>query len=108
MLRSLSHSALPRPKDTLLRLTEQGVLTSAHVDAWSKMRHAGAHGALLEENPQKFQAHLNRYFCCLDLFYRLAFVALGYRGKFHDLSRAGWPATYFLGVEAQPIVDDER
>lgn len=95
LLASLGNAAFPKPKDTLKRLVEQGAISEAHVSAWNKMRNTGAHGALLNDAGGKFQAHLNRYFTCLDLFYRLMFVAIGYSGKHYDFSAEGWPEANF-------------
>lgn len=95
ILRSLENSALPKPKDTMQRLKEQGALHQDHIAAWNALRNKGAHGALLEDATVELQKHLNRYFRCLDLFYRLAFVALGYQGHFVDRSASKWPASQF-------------
>lgn len=95
LLKSLENAALPKPKDTMQRLKEQGVLTQEHIKAWKDLRHAGAHGALLEDDKGKFQRQLDRYFCCLDLFYRMVFVAVGYRGQYVDRSKPGWPKSTF-------------
>ena len=100
MVKSLDNAALPKPKDTMQRLKEQGVLTEAHIKAWNDLRHAGAHGALLEDDNSKFQRHLDRYFCCLDLFYRLVFIAVGYKGQCVDRSRPGWPKSVFPPLAA--------
>lgn len=95
MLKSLDNSAIAKPKDSLERLKEQGVITQTHIKAWNKMRNTGVHGTLLDDDSGKFQAHLNRYFCCLDLFYRLVLLAVGYRGKHTDFSTPGWPPRAF-------------
>jgi hypothetical protein len=95
MLKSLENATFPKPKDTMLRLKQQGFLTDLHIKAWSSMRNTGAHGNLLEDSNNIFQAHLTRYFCCLDFFYRLLFVAIGYKGKYVDRSKIGWPESRF-------------
>lgn len=103
MVKSLENAALPKPKDTLQRLREQGGLTEVHIKAWSNLRHAGAHGALLEDDNSKFQRHLDGYFCCLDLFYRLVFIAVGYQGQYVDRSLSGWPKSTFPARDATAI-----
>jgi len=50
---------------------------------------------LLEDDEDRLQQHFDRFFCCLDLFYRLLFVAIGYRGGFIDYSTRGWPPSSF-------------
>lgn len=93
--KSLQHAKLARPQDAMRRLVEQGVLTHSHVIAWGKLRNKGAHGAVLEDDLETFQKHLDRFHCCLDLFYRLVFTAIGYRGGFVDYSARGWGAATF-------------
>jgi hypothetical protein len=85
------------------RLVEQGALTSAHTKAWGKLRHKGAHGAMLEDDLEKLQKHLDRFHCCLDMFYRLLFTAISYRGGFINYSKRDWPpSTFPPGDEASP------
>lgn len=91
----LEHAALPKPQNTLQLLTAEGVISDVHIKAWKAMRNAGAHGALLEDDEERLQKHIDRYYCCLDLFYRLLFIAIGYEGGFTDYSTRGWPASMF-------------
>ena len=95
ILKSLHHSITPKPRETMWRLREQGVLTDAHIEAWSNLRHKGAHGAMLEDDLGKHQKHIDRYHCCLDLFYRLLFTAVGYSGGSIDYTTRGWPPSTF-------------
>jgi hypothetical protein len=92
---SLKHAVAPKPQATMRRLKEQGVLTDVHIKAWSGMRHKGAHGAMLEDDEGQFQRHIDRFFCCLDLFYRLLFTATRYKGGFIDYSARGWRPSMF-------------
>lgn len=91
----LEHATLPKPQITLQQLLAKGVIADVHIRAWKAMRNAGAHGALLEDDGGRLQKHIDRYFCCLDLFYRLLFVAIGYEGRFTDYSTRGWPTSTF-------------
>ena len=101
LLGHLKYAVSPKPKETMRRLKEQGVLTDAHIQVWSKMRHSGAHGAQLEDDAKEIEAHWQRYLCCLDMFYRLLFLAIGYQGKYIDRSRVGWPPSSF------PLTDND-
>lgn len=92
---SLKNAVTPKPQATMRRLREQGVLTDAHIKAWSRMRHKGAHGAMLQDDEGQSQRHFDRFFCCLDLFYRLLFTATRYKGGFIDYSTRGWPPSTF-------------
>lgn len=87
---SLGHSSSPKVKDTLKRLIEQGVLDKAHIEAWEGMRHAAAHGGAWEEDELALQSHIKRFHFCLDLFYRLVFVVIKYRGHHIDLTDTQW------------------
>jgi hypothetical protein len=97
LLKSLSFAGNPKPKDALIRMREQGAISNEHIKAWEKMRNTGAHGGLLGDSDVELQKHLNRYFLVLDLFYRLMFVAVGYRGPHIDYSKDRWPESSFLG-----------
>lgn len=108
LMSSLKHSVTPKPKGSMSRLLEQGVITKVHIDAWNRMRNTGAHGTLLEDDQTKFQQHLNRYFACLDLFYRLMFIAIGYRGNHIDYSSTGWPTRGFLSAKTATAVSNEN
>lgn len=105
ILSSLDYATSPKPQDAMWRLAEQGLLTGAHIEAWGKLRHKGAHGAMLEDDLGKLQKHLDRYHCCLDMFYRLVFTVIGYRGGFIDYSTRDWPPSTFPphdGATARP------
>lgn len=96
LLKSLRSADNPKPKDALIRMREQGAIKDDHIKAWEKMRHTGAHGGLLGDSDGELQKHFNRYVLVLDLFYRLMFVALGYRGPHIDYSTKFWPEVSFL------------
>ena len=95
LLEHLKHAVNPRPMETMQRLKEQRVLTEAHIKVWRKMRNSGSHGAQLEDDDKEIEAHWQRYLCCLDMFYRLLFLVIGYKGNYVDRSRVGWPITRF-------------
>lgn len=95
LLASLNHAIAAKPRDAMMRLEEQGVLEDTHIDAWKALRNAGAHGALLEDDDDRFQRHIDRFFCCLDMFYHLVFTVIGYRGGFIDYSARDWPPSTF-------------
>lgn len=95
LLEHLKYAVFPKPKETMRRLKEQGVVTDAHIRAWNQMRNSGAHGAQLEDDAKEIEEHYQRYLCCLDMFYRLLFLAINYQGKYIDRSLAGWPLSNF-------------
>ena len=95
LLEHLKHAVNPRPIQTMQRLKEQRAITEAHIKVWRKMRNSGSHGAQLEDDAKEIEAHWQRYLCCLDMFYRLLFLVIGYKGNYVDLSRVGWPIARF-------------
>lgn len=92
---SLKNAIAAKPRDAMMRLKEQGVLEDTHIKAWKALRNTGAHGALLKDDDDRFQCHIDRFFCCLDMFYRLVFTVIGYRGGFIDYSTRNWPPSTF-------------
>lgn len=107
---SLGNAKQPRIQDTLRRLVTTGVLSKAHINAWGKLRHAAAHGSVLEDDDKALQEHLDRLHVCLDLYYRLVFLLIGYEGRHTDFGTKGWPTHMFqLGgeVTATPFTTDE-
>lgn len=92
---SLGNAVKAKPKSTLQRLIKQNIIDDTHLEAWGKMRNLGAHGQILSGETEAIQTHLQRFHTCLDLFYRLTFLLIGYSGKHTNYSAAGWPKTQF-------------
>jgi hypothetical protein len=90
LLNALGNANRFRPKDVLQRLVEQGAINKLHISAWTDLRNSGAHGSIPDPGDASLQRHLDRYHRCLDLFYRLMFVAIGYRGLFRDRCGEPW------------------
>lgn len=95
VLSSLGNAKHPRVQDTLRRLTNNGIASSTHLDAWKGLRNAAAHGSVLEDDEIALQEHLDRFHVCLDLYYRLVFLSIGYDGKHTDYGTIGWPTQTF-------------
>lgn len=93
---ALGNAKKPTARGVLFRLRDQGVIGGEHIEAWKRLRNTGAHGELLEDNTAALQAHLDNYWICLDLFYRLTLVAISYRGTYTNYSADGWPIQIFL------------
>lgn len=91
VLSSLGNAKHPRVQDALRRLVTEGVASEAHLDAWKGLRHAAAHGSVLEDDDRVLQEHLDRFHICLDLYYRLVFLLIGYEGRHTDYGARGWP-----------------
>lgn len=106
VLSSIGNARRPRVGDVLRRLIEQGAVSQLHFDAWSGMRHASAHGGVLPDDQIALQEHIDRFHVCLDLFYRLVFILIGYRGNHCDYSfpcdasQQAWPDVQFPPLPA--------
>jgi hypothetical protein len=66
------------------------VASEVHLDAWKGLRHAAAHGSVLEDDDRALQEHLDRFHVCLDLYYRLVFLLIGYEGMADARVSTGW------------------
>lgn len=95
LLNSLENAGRFRMKDALKKLVDQGAITNDHVKAWTYLRNSTAHGTVPRPGDISLQSHLDKFRCCLDLFYRLTFLAVGYRGLFRDRSSAPWRTRVF-------------
>jgi hypothetical protein len=91
---SLTSAIDVRTIDTLKRLVEQRFITIPDLKSWRELRNAAAHGEDLDGKPS-LQPTLDQFHNCLQLFYKLVFVIIGYRGKYRDLSSHGWPTCLF-------------
>lgn len=102
VMSSLGGAKKPGPKQVLMRIQEQGFIEAAHVKAWHAMRHHAAHGGKVDfSNATSAQGGLDQFYTCLDLFYRLLFVVIGYRGLHRAFVTDGWPQVWF-GVPPAP------
>ena len=105
---SLGNAKQPRVQGTLRRLATAGVISEAHLKAWGKLRNAAAHGNVLDDDDKTLQEHLNRFHVCLDLYYKLVFLLIGYEGRHTDYGMKGWPIrTFQLGGEFTASAADE-
>lgn len=95
VLSSLGNAKHPRVQDALRRLVTEGVASEAHLKAWKGLRNAAAHGSVLEDDDSALQEHLDRFHVCLDLYYRLVFLLIGYDGRHTDYGTRGWPTRGF-------------
>jgi len=100
VLSSLGNAKHPKVQDALQRLVTEGVASAAHLKAWKGLRNAAAHGSILEDDDSTLQEHLDRFHVCLDLYYRLVFLLIGYEGRHMDYGTRGWPTRAFRPSEA--------
>jgi hypothetical protein len=100
VLSSFGNALRPKAQSVLRRLIRGHSIGQDHLDAWSGMRNTAAHGASLADDADGFQQHIDRFHACLDLFYRLVFIVIGYKGRHVDFSKEGWPVSDFPPIDA--------
>lgn len=83
-----------RAQDKLVKLEKSGLISSAELQHWKKLRNTSAHGAV-RKDPQKWQEHIQRIFAVTTLAYKLAFLRIGYFGPYTDYGSPGWPVAWF-------------
>lgn len=79
------------PKNALHKLVLNGCFPDYFVESWIKLRNRSAHADQLDLDRESRQKLIDETFTCLTLFYILIFLVIGYRGKYVDYSKAGWP-----------------
>jgi len=90
---ALSNLRQVRAGDKLRALLRRGVISGDQYSAWQRLRNRSSHGfQLLHGNPDEIRELLPHV---QVLFYRLVFLAIGYRGPFTDYSARGWPTRMF-------------
>lgn len=76
------------------------VIDTNHLDAWSSLRNQVSH-ATSESTPQK---KVNMAFKCLELFYLLHFIIIGYEGKYIGFNNDHLnPKTFIIPEELKAI-----
>lgn len=89
MVGSINMMTQTRALDVLLALVKDGCVCADEVDAWKKLRNACAHGNLLKE--ERAQEAFDRIDAVTTLLHKLLMAHIGYRGKYKNFGRRGWP-----------------
>lgn len=77
---SLTHASHPNSSLVIDRLIARGFITRNHKKAWKHLRNKCAHGSSFDHN--KIQQYNDLYTVCLDMFYIMIFLIIGYSGGF--------------------------
>jgi len=80
---------IPRAIDKLRALVGKGAVKKEHVDSWNELRPMMAHAYSPES--LSTQELIDDFYKILVLFYQLIFHTIGYKGKYTDYSKYGWP-----------------
>ena len=99
LLTTLGNAKVPTPKNSLFSLRSRGLITDELIRLWTRLRNKSAHADELNLQDHELQAYLNELHGCLELFYRLVLVYVGYSGTMLEYSKSGWPeATFEAGT----------
>jgi hypothetical protein len=79
-----------RAIDRMFALASIGALTEAEVKAWKALRNTAAHGGV-EIKDGKLQQCIDRVHLVVTMIYKLAFLKIGYVGKYSDFGVNKWP-----------------
>lgn len=97
ILRSLAGAKSSSPKNALFALAESGIINRDLAELWVALRNKSAHADELNFKPHEFQQFLDSLHGCLELFYRLIFQTIGYKGRMINYSRPQWPESNVAG-----------
>lgn len=79
-----------RAVDKMYALAKANAIDEAGIASWKFLRNPSAHGSF-EVDEDKLQELLDHIYRLITLIYKLAFLKIGYTGKYSDYARRGWP-----------------
>jgi hypothetical protein len=88
-----------RAKDRLFALVDRKVVQARHVEAWSRLRNATAHG--VTSFTDSLQELVDLCSAVTVLMYHLIFHAIGYEGVYTDYSTHHFPYRLYFGRAPQ-------
>lgn len=91
IMNSLGSATNPTPKNALRALVVSGKIDAVMPGLWSDLRNKTAHADELKFTAEQAQVFVDQLHGCLELFYRLIFVLVGYEGLVTQYSKRGWP-----------------
>lgn len=87
------------PKNILRQLSKRGWFEEKIVDEWGYMRNMSAHGErfFFEGTIKQKQKNFDKLHSCIHIFNVLLLRLIGFRGKYTNYSKDGWPLEDFPG-----------
>jgi hypothetical protein len=76
----------------LRELADEGKISAQHVKSWNNLRHSLAHAANMESDLATLDLFIEDINKCLDLFYHLIGLSVGYDGRLIGESDLLYPA----------------
>jgi hypothetical protein len=98
LLSTLGNAKASTPKNALYALANKKLIPDELIEIWVELRNKSAHADELKQNKAELQEFLDQTFGCLELFYLLLMIHIGYVGDFIQYSKEDWPiATRTVG-----------
>jgi hypothetical protein len=91
LLGALGNARSPTAKKALRALADAGRIDDAMPALWQDLRNKMAHADVLVMTLGQEQDFLDQLHGCMELFYRLIILLVGYRGLVTHYSKRGWP-----------------
>lgn len=91
ILSNLDNAKAPSPSNALWALAKSGKIPAELVKVWKYLRNKSAHADELKLGPSETQVFVNDLYACLELFYRLIMLHVGFEGRIVRYAKAGWP-----------------
>jgi len=91
LLNSLGNAKKPTAANALHALETQGRIPQNLRNVWKDLRNKMSHADELQWDDAKSQLFINDVYGCLELFYRLVMLHIGYEGRVTSFSKVGWP-----------------
>ena len=88
---SLGSAKGATPSNALFVLASSGRIPSELVSVWKSLRNKSAHADELSMESPEMQKFINDLYACLELFYRLIMLKIGFNGVLVRFSAIGWP-----------------
>lgn len=91
LLSSLENAKFPTASNALRALETHGRIPKKLRSVWNDLRNKTSHADELQWDDAKSQRFINDLYSCLELFYRLLMLHIGYEGRLICFSKVGWP-----------------
>ncbi len=92
-----------RPRDKLISLAKRGIVSTAMVNDWTKLRNKHAHASGPSDPSSAHTTFLNAN-SVYAMLNQLIFETIAYQGVFQDFGASGWPVRRFVpNVGPTPI-----
>lgn len=91
LLGSLGNAKDPTATNALHALEKNQRIPEGLREVWKELRNKMSHADELQWDDAKTQLFINDLYGCLELFYRLLMLHIGYEGRLICYSKVGWP-----------------